>query len=86
MNDQLLEFNGHEIFNDSNFERNGEKSIFGKKKLQKVFAPKVESMENTNQFSKDEKLIEKKFILTQELKLGSMKCPTILILRKMIFL
>jgi hypothetical protein len=31
MNDQLLEFNGHEIFNDSNFERNGEKSIFGKK-------------------------------------------------------
>ena len=35
MNDQLLEFNGHEIFNDSNFERNGEKSIFGKKDYKK---------------------------------------------------
>ena len=63
-----------------------EKNPYLEKKVQKFFAPKVKSMENTNKFSKNEKLIEKKFILTQELKLGSMKCPTILILRKMIFL
>ncbi len=37
MNDQLLEFNGHEIFNDSNFERNEEKSIFGKKSIKSFF-------------------------------------------------
>ena len=40
--------------------------------------PKLESKENTDQFSKDEILIEEKSILTQELILG--------VLRKMIFL
>ena len=65
----MLEFNGHKMFNESNLEWNGEKSIIGKE-LQKKFVPKVESMENTNQFSKDGTLIEEKFILTQELKLG----------------
>ena len=69
INDQMLEFNGHKMFNESNLEWNGEKSIIGKE-LQKKFVPKVESMENTNQFSKDGTLIEEKFILTQELKLG----------------
>jgi hypothetical protein len=55
-------------------------------KLQKVFASKMEFMENTDQFSKDETLIEEKSILTQELILGGMKCLVNLILRKMIFL
>ena len=39
------------------------------------FAPKVESKENTDQFSKDETLIEKKSILTQELILGGHEMP-----------
>ena len=42
-------------------------------------------MENTDQFSKDENLIEEISILTQELKLWGMKCLMILILGKMIF-
>ena len=33
-------------------------------KLQKVFASKLESTENTDQFFKDETLIEEKLILT----------------------
>ena len=73
----MLEFNGHEMSNESNLEWNGEKSIIGQE-LQKVFAPKVES--------KDEILIEEKSILTQKLILGGMKCLVKLILRKMIFL
>ena len=52
INDQVLEFNGHEMSNESNLEWNGEKSIIGQE-LQKKFAPKVESKENTDQFSKD---------------------------------
>jgi hypothetical protein len=48
--------------------------------LQKVFTPNVESKENTDQFSKDETLIEEKYILTQELILGGMKCFVKLIL------
>jgi glutathione peroxidase-family protein len=68
----VLEFNGHEMFNESNLEWNGEKFIIGQE-LQKVFAPKVESKKNTDQFSKDETLIEEKSILTQELILGGMK-------------
>ena len=72
INDQVLEFNGHEMFNESNLEWNGEKFIIGQE-LQKVFAPKVESKKNTDQFSKDETLIEEKSILTQELILGGMK-------------
>ena len=55
--------------NESNLEWNGEKSIIGQE-LQKFFAPKVESKENTDQFSKDETLIKEKSILTQELILG----------------
>ena len=51
INDQVLEFNGHEMSNESNLEWNGEKSIIGQE-LQKVFAPKVESKENTDQFPK----------------------------------
>ena len=43
----MLEFNGHEMSNESNLEWNGEKSIIGQE-LQKVFAPKVESKENTD--------------------------------------
>ena len=38
-------------------------SIIGQE-LQKKFVPKVESKENTDQFSKDETLIEEKSILT----------------------
>ena len=60
--------------NESNLEWNGEKSIIGQE-LQKVFAPKVESKENIDQFSKDETLIEEKSILTQELILGGYKMP-----------
>ena len=52
--------------NESNLEWNGEKSIIGQELL-KVFVPKVESMENTDRFFKDETLIEEKSILTQEL-------------------
>ena len=52
--------------NESNLEQNGEKSIIGQEP-QKVFAPKVESKENTDQFSKDETLIKEKSIITQEL-------------------
>jgi hypothetical protein len=74
INDQVLEFNGYEMSNESNLEWNGEKSIIGQK-LQKVFAPKVESKENTDQLSKDETLIEKKSILTQELILGVHEMP-----------
>ena len=74
INDQVLEFNGHEMSNESNLEWNGEKSIIGQE-LQKVFAPKVESKENTDQFSKDEILIEEKSILTQELILGGHEMP-----------
>jgi hypothetical protein len=81
----VLEFNGHEMSNESNLELNGEKFIIGQE-LQKVFAPKVESKKNTDQFSKDETLIEEKSILTQELILEGMKCLVKLILRKMIFL
>ena len=81
----MLEFNGHEISNESNLEWNEEKSIIGQE-LQKFFAPKVESKENTDQFSKDKTLIEEKSILTQKLILGGMKCLVKLILRKMIFL
>ena len=84
----MLEFNEHEMSNESNLEWNGEKSIIGQE-LQKVFASKVESKENTDQFSKDETLIEEKSILIQELILGGhemMKCLAKLILRKMIFL
>ena len=69
INDQLLEFNGHKMSNESNLEWNGEKSIIGQE-LQKVFVPKVKSRENTYKFSKDETLIEEKSILTQELILG----------------
>jgi hypothetical protein len=72
----VLEFNGHEISNESNFEWSEEK----------VFAPKVESKENTYHFSKDETLIEEKSILIQKLILRGMKCLMKLILRKMIFL
>ena len=53
---------------------NGIKSIFGEE-IQKAFAPKVESMENTDQHVKDEKLIEKKLIITQEFKLGGHEVP-----------
>ena len=60
--------------NESNLEQNGEKSIIGQE-LNKVFALKVESKENTDQFSKDETLIEKKFILTQELILWGHEMP-----------
>jgi hypothetical protein len=48
INDQVLEFNGHEMSNESNLKWNGEKSIIGQE-LQKVFAPKVESKKNTDQ-------------------------------------
>jgi hypothetical protein len=65
----VLEFNGHEMSNKSNLEWNGEKSII-RQELQKVFAPNVESKENTDQLSKDETLIEEKSILNQELILG----------------
>ena len=44
INDQVLEFNGHEMSNKSNLEQ---ESIIGQE-LQKVFAPKVESKENTD--------------------------------------
>ena len=67
INDQVLEFNG--MSNEFNLEWNGEKSII-RQELQKVFAPNVESKENTDQFSKDETWIEEKSILTQELILG----------------
>ena len=50
-------------------------SLLGKNYNFFFFAPKVESMENTNQFSKDEILIEKKSILTQELILGGHEMP-----------
>jgi hypothetical protein len=70
----VLEFNEHEMSNESNLEWNGEKSIIGQE-LQKVFASKVESKENTDQFFKDETLIEDKSILTQELILGGHKMP-----------
>ena len=75
INDQVLEFNGYEMSNESNLKWNGEKSIIGQK-LQKKFAPKVESKENTDQLSKDETLIEKKSILTQELilRVHEMSC------------
>ena len=66
----MLEFNGHEMSNKSNLEWNREKFIIRQELQFFFFAPKVESMENTNQFSKDETLIEEKSILTQELKLG----------------
>ena len=62
----MLEFNGHEMSNESNLEWTGEKSIIGQE-LQKVFAPKVES--------KDEILIEEKSILTQELILEGYEMP-----------
>ena len=71
----MLEFNGHEMSNESNPEWNGEKSIIGQE-LQKNFAPKVESNEYTDQFSKDETLIEEKSILTQELTLGGHEMPS----------
>ena len=85
INDQVLEFNGHEMSNEFNLEWNGEKFIIGQE-LQKFFAPKVESNENTDQMSKDKTLIEEKSILTQELILEGMKSLVKLILRKMIFL
>jgi hypothetical protein len=74
INDQVLEFNGHEMSNESNLEWNGEKSIIGQE-LQIFFVPNVESKENTDQFSKDEILIEEKSILTQELILGGHEIP-----------
>ena len=55
-------------------------------KMQEAFVSNKESIENTDQNSKDKKLIEEKSILTQELKLGGMKCLVNLILQKMIFL
>ena len=69
INDQVLEFNEHQMSNESNLEWNGEKSIIGQE-LQKVFAPKVESKENNDQLAKDEEFSDEKFIndLTQELK------------------
>ncbi len=70
------------MFNDPSFNWNEAIKIFERK----VFASNVESTENTDQFSKDETLIEEKAILTQELILGSMKCLVKLILSKMIFL
>jgi hypothetical protein len=87
IHDQVLEFNGHEMSNESNLEWNGEKSIIGQE-LQNFFAPKVESMESTDQFSKDETLIEEKSILTQELILGGheMPCEVNLKKKKKIFL
>ena len=60
--------------NESNLEWNGEKSIIGQE-LQKVFASKVESKENTDQFPKYKTLIEEKSILTQELALGGHEVP-----------
>jgi hypothetical protein len=72
INDQVLEFNGHEMSNESNLEWNGEKSMIGQD-LQNVFAPNVESKENTDQFFEDETLIKEKSILTKELILGGMK-------------
>ena len=39
INDQVLEFNGHEISNESNLEWNGEKSIIGQE-LQKFLHQK----------------------------------------------
>ena len=68
--------------NDSSLDWNEAIRVYNRK----VFVSKMESKENTDQFSKDETLIEKKSILTQELILGGMKCLVKLILRKMIFL
>ena len=68
--------------NDSSLDWNEAIRVYNRK----VFVSNVESKENTDQFSKDETLIEKKSILTQELILGGMKCLGKLILRKMIFL
>ena len=70
----MLEINGHEMSNEFNLEWNGEKSII-EQELQIFFSPKVEPKENTDQFSKDETLIEEKSILTQELILGGHEMP-----------
>ena len=59
------------MFNDSSLDWNEAIRIFERK----IFVSKVESMENTNQFSKDETLIEEKSILTQELILGWYEIP-----------
>ena len=67
--------------NESNLEWNGEKSIIGQE-LQNFFAPKVESMESTDQFSKDETLIEEKSILIQELIIGGHEMPCEVNLKK----
>ena len=59
------------MFNDSSLDWNEAIRIFERK----IFVSKVESMENTDQFSKDETLIEEKSILTQELILGWYEIP-----------
>jgi hypothetical protein len=71
INNQVIDFNRHEMSNDSSIDWNEAIRIFERK----VFASKVESTENTDQFSKDETLIEEKSILTQELILGGHEMP-----------
>jgi hypothetical protein len=71
INNQVIDFNRHEVSNDSSLDWNEAIRIFNRK----VFASKVESKENTDQFSIDETLIEKKSILTQELILGGHEMP-----------
>jgi hypothetical protein len=44
-------------------------------KMQEAFVSNKESIENTDQNSKDKKLIEEKSILTQELKLRGHEMP-----------
>ena len=60
INNQVIDFNRHEMSNDSSLDWNEAIRIFERK----VFASKVESTENIDQFSKDETLIEEKSILT----------------------
>jgi hypothetical protein len=71
INNQVIDFNRYEVSNDSSLDWNEAIRIFNRK----VFASKVESKENTDQFSIDETLIEKKSILTQELILGGHEMP-----------
>ena len=72
INNQVIDSNGHEMSNDSFLDRKELIRLLEiiqgcLNRLQKDIASMVESMENTDQSSKDETLIEKKSILTQEL-------------------
>ena len=66
INNQVIDFNRHKMSNDSSLDWNEAIRVYNRK----VFVSNVESKENTDQFSKDETLIEETSILIQELILG----------------